>query len=251
MINDFVLDYDVFGMLTSCTGKDKLRSNLYGKVHITSKYVETTDAHKAIRIPVSTCIREDIELLDIHRTELKPVVIPDHLVVSLEDIKLKKNQVVAAIKRTHESDTGSTYEFGIFNKEKYTNQYVLESVRVVECQLSNSGYTSWPDLESCWPKNPGYVITLGTKELLHICAAIEKTGIRVGSLRLSVMDSQTPAELQHDYVTDNGDIEKVKYALMPVWDEDHSFIHPDCKKLDTKPETTDSGQVQAVVTNKY
>jgi len=94
MINNFVLDYDVFGMLASCTGKDKLRSNLCGKVHITSTYVEATDGHKAIRIPVSTCIREDIVLLDIHKTELKPVVIPDHLVVSLEGIHLKKNQVV-------------------------------------------------------------------------------------------------------------------------------------------------------------
>ena len=244
MINNFVLDYDVFGMLTSCTGKDKLRSNLCGKVHITSTYVEATDGHKAIRVPVSTCIREDIELLDIHKTELKPVVIPDHLVVSLEGINLKKNQIMSAIKRTHETNTGSTYEFGIFNKEKYTNQYVLESVKVVECQLSNSDYTSWPDLDSCWPKKLGYVITLGTKELMHICAAIERTGVRVGSLRLSVMDSQAPAELQHDYVTDNGNLEKVKYVVMPVRDEDHSFIHHDCKEPDPEPETTDFGQVQ-------
>lgn len=189
-----------FKVLNSCKSKEEYRRNLSG-FHITKDYIETTDGHKLVRVPLNES--NLVEDLYLHGTSMDHVITTDDTIYnkSIEipkTLKVNNNQYIVL----------STCENNIVTA--YVVSDVNQVISTVYLPIIDAGF---PDTSQAIPdySNSTLEVGIGIKELKDIVNAYPGKGaLKITFLNDKEM-SLSPMEIKYD----TGE-NIYSYVLMPM-----------------------------------
>lgn len=205
MSKTIVLNSTDVKVLMSCKSTDELRSNLYS-FHITESYIETTDGHKLVRIPLNECNYKE----DYHsylNGKLQPIYTGNIFskVIKINKVSIKANQELVFGEST---DGGVTL-------------HIAENNNVVRSFFAEYADLAFPETDQVIPDLTEDTITIGIgipllKDIVNAYVGKNTEGYfkgkNTGCLQFTI-STKDPELAPFKIVKNTGDNEYTYYAM--------------------------------------